>query len=266
MLGGTGNSQYDLRFNILGIPVRIIPFFWLVAIVFSPFLGQASRAADMRLAMLGLLAWVAAWLCAFIVHEMGHALVVKYRYGATPSIVLYGFGGVTTYQPYYTRRPGNSGSMLISFAGPAAALLSVVVILVVLALFRVPLFVSIDSFGPIPVPCILPNLGELGPAHSVPTFVALYFLQVFLFSYLWMGTFWSVLNLLPIHPLDGGHMARAFLQRVFPVRGLAYSLSISIACSLLLLGYCLMEGNYFMAMFFGMFAMSNYREMKIGVY
>ena len=67
-------------------------------------------------------AWIAAWFLIFIIHEMGHALVIQRVFGANPWIILYGFGGAAIHQPYYKRIPGNGGRMLISFAGPGAAL------------------------------------------------------------------------------------------------------------------------------------------------
>ena len=60
-------SQGDIRFPLLGIPVRIHPMFWLSAVM----LGYKSpTAAD-------LLAWVAAMLVGILFHELGHALVMR---------------------------------------------------------------------------------------------------------------------------------------------------------------------------------------------
>lgn len=44
MLGNVEPTQYDLRFTIFGIPVRVHPFFWLLAafIVWDAVSGQRS--------------------------------------------------------------------------------------------------------------------------------------------------------------------------------------------------------------------------------
>lgn len=262
MFGETGKTRYDLSFRLWGIPIRIHPFFWLIAVLFSPFLRMGSHAEDMRIVLLGLIAWTAAWFLIFIIHEMGHALVIQRVFGANPWIILYGFGGAACHQPYYKRIPGNGGRMLISLAGPGAALAAVTILLGALRLCGVPLEFGIDSFGPIPIPTVQPDFSPL--LEKTASRGGLLFLvaaSVFVNSFVWMGLFWSVLNLLPIQPLDGGHIMREFCRYLDPRRGIATSLMISIVCSVLLLFYCLKEGNSFMAIFFGLFAWTNYQEM-----
>ena len=87
-------TQYDVRFSVAGIPVRVSPFFWLVTLLFG-----ASGGTD----AVGLLTWVAVVFVSILIHEMGHALVQRY-YGWEPSIILYQMGGLATYNTGFTSR------------------------------------------------------------------------------------------------------------------------------------------------------------------
>ena len=92
-------SQGDLHFSLLGFPVRIHPYFWLVGLM----LGFALR--DPVLVVM----WVVAMLLCILLHELGHAVVMQ-AYGFRPSIVLYSFGGLAIpHGRYGVRRPGPLG-------------------------------------------------------------------------------------------------------------------------------------------------------------
>ena len=107
MLGHAAPTPYDLRFQLFGIPVRVTPWFWLLAAL----LGWAPGRLDL----------VAVWIgCVFLssmVHEFGHALTAR-AFGWPPQIVLYHFGGYASYTP--TSRNTPTRGAIVSFAGPAA--------------------------------------------------------------------------------------------------------------------------------------------------
>ena len=72
MIGQAGETEFDLRFQILGIPVRVHPLFWLMA----AFIVWES-AEDPKLKVLGI-------MCVFIsilVHELGHAVKGAAQFG-----------------------------------------------------------------------------------------------------------------------------------------------------------------------------------------
>ena len=81
-------TPYDLNFHLFGIPVRICPWFWVAAVL----LGSRSPGP------VSLLIWVAAMLVSILVHELGHAAVLR-RFGFPTWITLYGFGGLTGHDP-----------------------------------------------------------------------------------------------------------------------------------------------------------------------
>ncbi len=149
--------------------------------------------------LLLVLIWMAAVFVSILFHELGHASVAR-AYGLRPSIELYSMGGVTRFAPQ--RRLTHLQSMAISLAGPAAGFLLGGSVLVVSS--GVPSSAS---------PLVHEMMGDL----------------------LWVNFGWGLLNLLPILPLDGGHILRSFLQAVRrnPDERLPLQISISsggIAC------------------------------------
>lgn len=107
MLGNAGETELDLRFRLMGIPVRVHPLFWLTAV----FISWEPHRPD--LILIGV-------LCVFasiLVHELGHAVMFR-RYGHRGEIVLYMLGGFATGGRLSTWR-----NVIVSAAGPLAGFL-----------------------------------------------------------------------------------------------------------------------------------------------
>ncbi|TWT99560.1 Peptidase family M50 [Botrimarina colliarenosi] len=98
-------TPYDLRFPLLGFPVRITPSFWVVALLLGA--NQPLEHA---------VVWVAAVLVSILVHELGHALLQR-AFGGRAEIVLYAFGG---YASAVGVRDSWWRNVLVSLAGPFA--------------------------------------------------------------------------------------------------------------------------------------------------
>ena len=77
-------TRFDLRFSVAGIPIRVHPLFWLIAILFGSSSGSAAR----------LLGWVIAVFVSITIHELGHAFALR-RYGQESQIILHMAGGLT---------------------------------------------------------------------------------------------------------------------------------------------------------------------------
>jgi membrane-associated protease RseP (regulator of RpoE activity) len=164
-----------------------------------------------------LLIWVACVFVSIVVHELGHALAAR-RFGLSPFVILYGMGGLT-YSPG-AERIGRGRRIMLSLAGPAAGL--ALAGLVWLAWFAV-----IDASP-----------------------LLLRWAMVFL---LWINIKWTLLNLLPIPPLDGGQvLANALGPRRATITRIIGG-SVAVGCCL----YELLEQQLFLAFFFGLFAYQN---------
>ena len=127
-----------------------------------------------------LLVWVVLAFLAVLFHELGHAFAAR-RTGARPAIALVMLGGVTTYTP--PRQLSRLTSLGISLAGPAVGLVLGAALLVVART------VDID-----------------------PLSLTAYALRAAVFT----TVGWSVLDLLPIVPLDGGQAMRELLPETRP--------------------------------------------------
>lgn len=181
-------------------------------------LGWMSSSSTVQL-----IVWILVTPFAVLVHELGHAVVARTT-GARPQIALAGFGGLTTFTP--PREISRTRSIAISLAGPLVGVAVGVVLLLVFETTR----------------------------DSITSEWVWYALVYGIFTTLG----WSVLNLLPVLPLDGGQAMREFLPGD-PVTRLRRAAVVSIAVALLVaLGvYLVMPHQLFLVLFMGFFAVSN---------
>ena len=94
------------KFSILGFPVVVEPWFWLVTLL----LGAQSPPARLP-------SWIVAVFVSILVHELGHAYLGR-LYGFDAWIRLYSFGGLTFYEG--DGRTTLLRRALLSLAGPMA--------------------------------------------------------------------------------------------------------------------------------------------------
>lgn len=243
MLGEPSPTEYDWKFQLLGVPVRVHPFFWLLAVL-TGIRGGSSTA---------LVTWVAAVFVSILVHEFGHVWAIQY-FGWTPRVVLHGFGGLAIYDPDFA--PWQSGSrprrttksqIIISLAGPIAGFVLAAFLILLLNLTQTSLgYVSL--FG---------NELQIGSGDLITN-------QVFgllLFHLVTINILWGVLNLMPIYPLDGGQVARElFLSKSND--GLRMSLQLSVAMAVVLALVALVQfKSQYMAFMFGYLGYLSYQQL-----
>jgi len=191
----TGARTGGWSFRLLGVPITVhVTYLLLIALV-----GFDGRGFD----YLGI--WVAVATAGILVHELGHALVVRLG-GQVPRIDLAGLGGVTSWQPG-GRAASRGWRLAVSLAGPGAGMLAAGIAVLAGA------------------PCCAPIAGSTLGAHAAATWV---------FVTLW----WSLLNLVPVLPLDGGQALESALpgtpeQR--RVRALAVSIVTGVGMVILAL-------------------------------
>ncbi len=241
----------DLHFRLWGIPVRIHPFFWILALLIGP-IHEMPGLGIVAVAVL----WVAAAFLGILVHEFGHALIVKHVLEARPSVFLFAMGGATVHRPHECRRDGTWYSILLSAAGPFTGFLSLgaMVFLAFVISFDLPLcLVRWESLPMIPG---IPWVSIPVPVIHTPWTA----LTVFFFFYAYVSVFWGILTLLPIYPLDGGQITREFCLWCSPRRGIVVSLWISVFTAAAIATWRIgvwaqtMDGFPFLAIFFIFFA------------
>ena len=230
-------TSNDVSFNLFGFPTVIQPFFWLIAAVITavslgPIDNMPFWIAKMLLGMAGV-------LLAILVHELGHAFVFRHVFHTPCAIVLHSFGGMAIPMQPYARHYGFRGMIsngFLSFAGPLAGFMLAFVIIMLLQ--------------------VIPDDDK--PMSSLFTF----FLQ-------WTATIsiiWGIFNLLPIYPMDGGHIAREMFVYFFQRRGIDYSLVISMLFASLLAILALRYHAFFIAVILAYFAYQNYQELTQGTF
>ncbi|HBT78429.1 MAG TPA: hypothetical protein DEB39_16225 [Planctomycetaceae bacterium] len=229
-------TPYDWRFRFLGMSVRVHPFFWLIAVL----LGPKEATADLGIVPL-IVAWVVSVFISVFIHELGHALTLKYLFGANPWIAFYGMGGLTMHDPlYYRRRPGTAGNIFISFAGPFAGFLFAA------------LLIGLWIFA-----------GLFGAGFHVDVSAGLHPFVAYTFHFMiFISIVWGIFNLLPVYPLDGGQISREVFLWFSPRRGIVASLWISIVTAFAIVALCVSTKNLLPAILFGFLAFENYRTLS----
>ena len=243
LLGEPPQTPYDLHFSLLGIPVRVHPFFWVIAILLGFSAGK----------LINLLVWVVAMFLGILVHELGHALVMR-RYGFSPRIILYGMGGLASSGPaqaYGSAGSSTQAQILISAAGPGAGFLLAALVVAVL-----------EAVGP-GVQVVLLNGVVPFVAPVIKAGAVLDPLTLFVWDLLFISIFWGVMNLLPVYPLDGGQIAQRILVAANPVDGVRQSLQLSFvtAIAVAVIGFALMR-ELFIVVMFGFLAFFSYRALQ----
>lgn len=208
-----------IEFNLFGMPVRIQPWFWITMALIGS--GLWNDDASSRENLLKLVYFIAAGFISILIHELGHALSGK-CFGARPEITLQAFGG-------YALFPGSQFSRMqdfvVTMCGPA------VQFILGMASLILTLVVSIDS--------------ELA-SH-------------FFSCLTWVSLVWSIINLMPVLPLDGGRL----LNAVMGPKRLKVTLIISIiTATLAAVGMFLAWREIFFSIFLASFAWQNWQMLQ----
>ncbi len=234
-----GRTSWDLDFSLLRVPVRVHPLFWLVGLLLG---ARANDPAE-------LIAWMIAFFVAILVHELGHALAMR-AYGFYPSITLYGLGGFTSYGGAFSRQPRGLPHIVISAAGPAAGFAFAAILALAIALLGFEVVIRIGlPFG---------VLIAVSDAVGSPAF------SLLINDLFFISVFWGLVNLLPVYPLDGGHIARELLVAARPDEGTRWSLMLSFVAAVLMAVVAFVQWqSLFGAILFGYFAYLSYAMLTI---
>lgn len=236
-------SQGDLHFRLFGFPVRIHPFFWVIAVLFS-LRGDSPPEK--------VLSWVVALFVSILIHELGHAFLQR-RYGGHPRIVLHGMGGLAICSDC---QRSTRSQILISLAGPIAGFIFAAVLFVMVNLSGYQAGISL---GP-------PNitgfsvelLGMNFYWEALPSMIV----NEMIGNLLQINVMWGAVNLLPIYPLDGGHISRELCQLRSPSQGIVLSLQISMIAAIGMAVVGFSWGELYIVILFGYLAYSSYQALE----
>lgn len=170
--------------------------------------------------MLKVAMFVLAGFISVLIHELGHALTIR-KYGLPTQIHLIAFGGLATHPAGVLNR---KQSFLVTAAGPGIQFILGVLCLILLRTIPVP-----------PESLLLKMLQYLTAVSFV----------------------WSILNCLPIFPMDGGQMLSAILgpqrQKALYLVGMLTAIAIGVISYIIL-------NAILLTLFMGFFAYQNWQQ------
>lgn len=212
--------------SLFGIPVRVDPTFFVLVVVFG-YLGFLQDAMPHGTQLFVI--WIPLVTIAVLLHELGHALTGR-AFGLAPFIVLHGMGGLTTFPAREHRALSPGRRILITLAGPGTGILLGAVVYLV------------HEHGGL-------AQGSLAREALMVT---------------WYVTgVWGLLNLVPVLPLDGGHVVAVVLERIFGLKGLGYARVISILVGIGIGAWGLLADQWFFAFLAILLGWQNYRAYRL---
>jgi Zn-dependent protease len=237
------------QFQLFGIPVRIEPWFWLTAFLLGG--GMRLGSGSTRVDIVWILVWMVVICFSVLVHEFGHALTSRKLSGGRNHIRLWALGGLAYHEG---GRETRKARLWTIFMGPGAGfglfLLTVLAMLATLGAGSTAALVPAILIGwPINPELVSPELLEYLSGRPA----SLRFFEILLLINFW----WSLINLLPVFPLDGGQFLATFSGNQI----LAYKVGVvvGIAGAVLML---LWTGSLWNTLIFGFLAWQNHQGLK----
>ncbi|MCH9620821.1 MAG: hypothetical protein S4CHLAM20_02250 [Chlamydiia bacterium] len=176
----------------------------------------------------GTVIWTLVIFISVLFHEYGHALAATF-FGQSAQIQLFAFGGLTL--PQGKKIKGWQEFIVIAM-GP---------------IFGFLLFFAASL---IPIETVL-RLGSVGPYLA-------YFITVTKF----INLFWTVVNLIPILPLDGGHLLRVILQGFMGQKAWRASFIISLVLSAMGAAFFFYMGYLIIGIIFLLFTFQSFETLR----
>lgn len=211
-------------FSILGIPVFIEPGFLIM--IGLIFLMQ-SNGSRVDFPAIGL--WCFVLFFSILFHELGHALTARMFGCDRIRIALVMMGGLAYHSPTTRGR-----SIIICFAGP---LFGLALGTVAYILFRVP------------------RVHAIGPEGAMTNVLV---------NLIFVNIFWTLFNLVPIYPLDGGQaLFHALTFKVDPHRAIVWAARVSLVGAALAGGFFYFQGYTFGSLLCAFLFMNNFQMAGI---
>ena len=174
--------------------------------------------------LIGVVVWIGIILVSVVVHEYGHALTAIF-FKQKAKIQLIALGGVTSYEGPKLKF---WQQFLITFNGPLFGFF----------LFLIATFLLQFDWNDSPTIWKILRITQVA------------------------NLFWTIINLLPVMPLDGGQLLRIILEASFGVRGYKASLLIGTVISALLSFYFFLIRWFLAGAFFFLFAFQSFDSWR----
>ena len=194
-----------------------------------------------------ILLWIIVLLVSILVHELGHALTSRKMTGVTPSIKLWGMGGLA----YPNTQLNQKQSFWVTWAGPLAGLgFFGLIVLTCCTIYGIAVGTDLTMF------LLFPSTGINRETFTVLAEMnkpVLFMLD----KLLWVNLWWSLINLLPVFPLDGGQIYASIEKspKKVLIVGIVTGALVAIA------GFFILH-RIFIAILFGYLAFQNYKRLQ----
>ena len=185
------------------------------------FIGGGLHATNSTDILL-VLVFVFAGFLSIMIHELGHALTIR-KYGLPSVITLQAFGG---YASFPAGKLDRKQSFMVTVAGPALQFVFGLLLII-----------------------IAPNISIPEGSLFLP----------FIRYLIWVSILWSILNCLPVYPMDGGQMMVAILGP--SKQHYVYLISSIVAVVVAIVGY-LFLGSILLPIFMALFAWQNWQSYQ----
>ncbi len=219
-------TKGTIQFRLWGIPVTIHPMSWIVLAIIGGGFGISDKDS-----LVQVLCFVVAGMLTLLAHEFGHALVGRRLGGGNATIIIAGMGGVTRHE----YAPASRLNYFITvLAGPLASLLLGILGGALLGLQLGHVGIGIQLSLTLPVGTVTPEAAGFLLNSGISLTLFKLYAALFLICF-----WWSVFNLLPILPLDGGRLLATLLNnnRIVCIIGM-------VLCGILAL-WSLISGSWF---------------------
>lgn len=172
--------------------------------------------------LVGMLIWVGIIVVSVIIHEYGHALTAV-AFKQKARIQLVAMGGLTSFEGPTLKF---WQQFLITFNGP---------------LFGFFLFLAATALLKLPLPMMALKILKMTQVANL---------------------FWTIVNLLPVMPLDGGQLLRILLEAKFGVKGFKAALLVGALFATVFALYFFMIQAYLVGAFFFLFAFQQFEMWR----
>ena len=223
----------EWSFRLFGVPVHVKIWFWISTVV----LCGANDTG-------GVLIWIAVCLASIVIHELGHVYAFRF-FGTDADVVLYAWGGLAI--PHRSIR-GAVPQCVVALAGPVAGFCVAAIALGAAWVSGATIQAGWHLF--LPVLAAVPAVG-LSHLHASN------YWYVLLNDLLWVNLYWGLVNLLPVHPFDGSHAAKAILAQRDPHRGKRNSLILSAVVAAAAAVFGIVERSLYLMLPFAILAVSS---------